>query len=658
MINIRRIYVYLVSAITLQAVVWATIALLRNLTGGRLSYSTSTIAAQIAMIIVGLPIFLVHWLWAQRSAAADPAERASVERRLYLDAMLMGFIVPMVVSFQLLVELLIENILRASLQTGAWTSDFRYSLISLLITAVMAIYHFRIRQQDDQAVEKGDATVILDQLFIYIVVVAGLLLTATGLAQLIRQIIDIISNTDLSLGRREEIALALSLVITGLPLWVLSWRQAQIRFASADKREQSSIVRKIALYLIVFFSALTAVTTATILFANFLMRLLNVPSTSGGFFNALSIILISVVIWIYYGRVLQSDAAAMESVGQAATVRRIYHYLISAVGLTAVLVGTGGILSVLIRSLDRAAFNTDLREQLAWFTATLIAGLPVWLITWRRIQHQIAKQGPTGLEERAAFVRRFYLYLFIFAAVLTLLGSTVFLVAQLVELALGSRSTIGLITELGQALAYTLIAVAVLIYHGKLLRSDQDVIAEQITEEQKLLNVAVVDCGNGRLGSDLMTYLESELPGITAHPVPLTSAAAELMLGETEEQSAAEILAGADVIVTPWQAANAPRNGEIDPELSQAIDQSAAYKLILPTPQVGFTWIGVEAWQEKEIWREVGDMINNIAKGENPAAARKLSPMAIVIIILASLCTLGTIVPIVIQLLVELLGGF
>ncbi len=651
MINIRRIYVYLVSAITLQSVVWAIIALVRNLTERNLANSTSEIALPVAMILVGLPLVLVHWLWAQRSAARDQTERASPIRRLYLNAMLIAFIIPIVNSIRLISESIIESILRPTLLTTLWSTEILFSLIALLITGTMTIYYYRIRQQDDKAVGREDATIILDQLFIYLLTISGLLLTAVGSAELIRLLLSSLSAAELHLGERQTLAANIALITAGLPLWMISWRQAQRRFASGDKLEQASIVRKIVLYLLVFLSSLTAVITAAILLANFLMRLLDVPSSSGGFFNALSIIVVSSVIWSYHALVLQRDAAAAETVGQAAAVRRIYLSLVSGVGLTAVLTGTGGILSVLIRALDTAHLGLDLREQLAWFAAILIAGLPVWLISWRRIMHLVSEESPAGSEERSAFIRRFYLYLFLFAAILTLLGGAVYAVSQIVELILGSRSTIGLLTDMGQALAYTLIAVAVLIYHGKLLREDQQMIAEQEILEQRQLNVAIVDVRNGRLGSLLIDHLQRQLPGINILPVPLTAAAREAMPAESQEQSPAEILSTADVIVTPWQLANKSEVGAIDSSISHAFNQSAAQKLILPLPQKGMTWIGVEPWQEQQIAREVGEAINSIARGDNPSAMRKLSTAAIVIIVLASLCGLTLFVPLVVQLI-------
>ena len=86
--NIRRTYVSLVSLISLQVVAWALIWLVRDLLPPGRSASIEDTALQIALIVIGLPIYLVHWLWAQRLAKRDPEESASILRCLYLYAVL------------------------------------------------------------------------------------------------------------------------------------------------------------------------------------------------------------------------------------------------------------------------------------------------------------------------------------------------------------------------------------------------------------------------------------------------------------------------------------------------------------------------------------------------------------------------------------------
>src|SRR5438093_7610932 len=50
-----------------------------------------------ATALVGLPVWLLHWLWIQRTANSDPGERTSTLRRLYLYAVLGGAMLVMAV---------------------------------------------------------------------------------------------------------------------------------------------------------------------------------------------------------------------------------------------------------------------------------------------------------------------------------------------------------------------------------------------------------------------------------------------------------------------------------------------------------------------------------------------------------------------------------
>ncbi len=83
MLTIRRLYLYLVSLISLTAVTWAVILLARLVVREQIGQGQILeLASMLATIIVGLPIFLFHWLIAQRLAAKDPEERGSFIRRL------------------------------------------------------------------------------------------------------------------------------------------------------------------------------------------------------------------------------------------------------------------------------------------------------------------------------------------------------------------------------------------------------------------------------------------------------------------------------------------------------------------------------------------------------------------------------------------------
>ena len=84
MLTVRRIYLYAVSAVSLVAVTWAVISLIRLILDGGVGQGQITgLAWALAVIIVGLPIFLFHWLLAQRLAVSSVEERESAVRHAF-----------------------------------------------------------------------------------------------------------------------------------------------------------------------------------------------------------------------------------------------------------------------------------------------------------------------------------------------------------------------------------------------------------------------------------------------------------------------------------------------------------------------------------------------------------------------------------------------
>ena len=61
---VRSTYIFLASALPLNVVAWSAISLLRSLTAGEES-PQEALAFQLAVVVIGLPIYLAHWRWAE-----------------------------------------------------------------------------------------------------------------------------------------------------------------------------------------------------------------------------------------------------------------------------------------------------------------------------------------------------------------------------------------------------------------------------------------------------------------------------------------------------------------------------------------------------------------------------------------------------------------
>jgi hypothetical protein len=82
--TIRRLYFYAVAIISMEVVVWGVINLLRSIfSANKITNDASTLAQALALIFVGVPIFLIHWLWAQRVSAKDDEEKTASIRAIF-----------------------------------------------------------------------------------------------------------------------------------------------------------------------------------------------------------------------------------------------------------------------------------------------------------------------------------------------------------------------------------------------------------------------------------------------------------------------------------------------------------------------------------------------------------------------------------------------
>jgi hypothetical protein len=286
-----------------------------------------------------------------------------------------------------------------------------------------------------------------------------------------------------------------------------------------------------------------------------------------------------------------------------------------------------------------------------------IVGLIVWLWHWRRASREVAAEAPVGLEERSSFVRRLYLYFYVFVATLTLLGSVIYVVSQLLMVLLGARTAGGLVLDVSQALSYTMIAVAIWLYHGRTIRQDGQMVDMAEQAQLKRLNVAVVDAGDGAVGQAIVERLHEKTPGAIVHPIGLTETAVALMKADGDGRPPLELLAEAEVIVGPWSmAVPAVYGGLVSADVAEVITASPARKILLPGPGPGYSFVGVERWKVDDIAKEVAAEVRALTLGEKPTGQRGLAPWAVVLIVLVSLCLLAIIVPSLIGLLLE--GSF
>ncbi len=648
MSSVRRWYIFLVATISLQAVTWAVIALLRNVLGVWGERSTEAIAFQIAVIVIGLPVFLIHWFWAQRLAAGDPEERSAVLRRLYLYGNMAALLAPALNNGYNLGRGLLGLLLDPG---GGWYGGFQFGaeqnvvqgllnpLTPILVLGLLWFYHRQVALADDFIVPPMGNNALIRRLYLLGFSLVGLIMVAEWSVAALRWVL--YQFGDNIIGDRLALIDPLAGLLVGLPLWVLAWRLAQQLFHGPDSAERESALRKFYLHAVVFFSALAAVSGTTLMLAGLLRQAFGL-APQGDIRGPLPVVLVAAVIWAYHSRILRADAALIAEAPRQAGVRRLSWYLVASIGLAATLIGLGFIASVLIRALGAPSFGDDLREQLAWALSAVIAGLPVWALIWRKAQGMAELDGPAGEDERGSLARRIYLYGFIFAATLTILSGLVYIVFELLRLALGEPSQGNLVADLAQAIAFSVIAAGVLVYHGRILRAEgRRRHAAEATRAAEL-QVAVLDLADGAFGRAVVDRLRHELPGLALKPVGLTPAAAAGMGVEADPRGLTAQLAEAGLIIGPWQIAVAQTAGA---EVAQAVGASPARKLLLPMPIEGWDWAGVEPWNSEDALGQIVQAVRQTLSGEPIRPVRPMAPLAIV----------GTVIGVIVLLIIVMI---
>jgi len=623
---IRRVYLYVVCAISLNALVWALIGLLRELSldvGG-----VEDLAMEIAVSVVSLGMYLAHWLWAGRQSARSVEERQSGLRRFYLYASLAGFFSPLLGTlYAMLANLL--NLANTAVnypnRVTTTTEQVVYDLIAILVLALGIGYHFWVVRSDEQAAAGADRHTGIRRLFIY-----GF--SAVGLTSLIAACITLVELVIYGLtgGTRETVLQfksALPGLAIGLPVWLAFWLLAQRLFHLDQVGERLSVVRKLYQYGYIFAGALSVVFN-TALIVNEIMRRILGLSSSGDWREPLPVMLVMGIVWLYHAVGLRGEQSARVLTGRAGGIQRLYQYLVAAIGLLAVLAGLVGLIAVILISIEEG-FGRAEREMLAWTVSALLVGLPVWLLPWLRIQAaarslpqagsspEVVLQNTIGEEGRSSLVRKIYLYLFIFLATIAVLGGLIFIAFRLVGAGLGLGAPT--LSELGIAMAFTFIGVGVWLYHGQQLRTDGRLTSQSAALQIQQVSILALALPGSEFGGAVCARLAGEMPQAKLSVL-------ELSPEGLPEDWAAQIGA-AGLLLMPLDAWNqAPET------LRAAVQASPARKLLAPQPVQGWAIAGLDLSEDNPA--HLVQALRQLAAGQDVRPHRPLGPWAILGIIL------------------------
>jgi len=476
----------------------------------------------IALLAVGGPAWFLHWRAAQRSVARDPAQRGSALRSLYLH--LVVLITALLVfgygqrALRLAMHATFAGDLTFFRLESFWEARAAGALSMALAAAVTLAYHLRVSMADRAATVVRGHAAELRHLALYLLVVIGLFFAAFTTAGVIAGLWSRVIAPALGAPPtaqpfsgptrdellRFDLVQSVPSIITGAALWLGAWLPLQrgVRAPGADGDvERRSVLRKLAVYLVVAVSAVTMLGAATIGIAAIGRRVLGDPVA--GQFTSLQTELggpigfgiVFALVWLFHRRVVEGEATREVELERQAAVRRIYYYLVAAIGLAMAAIGTAGVVGVTGSVV--LGQNTHGNGETATYIALCIVGFPAWAFHWLAMQRRLDDA------ERGALQRRVYLYLAVLGGIITVLVAGSAALFRLLNALLAFSFTTTTWHDLWHLVVDASAGLVAFLWHVRIVRSDRAAIRVAEAEPEAmtypfLVRIAGADLDSAR----------------------------------------------------------------------------------------------------------------------------------------------------------------
>lgn len=493
----RRLYLYIVSAVSLFALAGGLVILLRavfgevegsdSLTGGGMTREQLSLA--IALMAVGGPTWLLHWWLARRGLRASglqgDADRASALRAWYLalvQAVALGTGLGALIG---LGEAVLARLLGVA-HPPTWTDSLATALVAVPVWAACA----RSRAAEIRMTRMNEAAAWLTRLYRYGALYATLLVMLAGAAGLIATILSVLVNRpELGLDEgwwRTVAAGQAAAIVVGFGAWLLHWRDsaAVIRDAAAIGEDDRETRLRAAYFggVLVTTAAWSAFAVASAVgdlgrwmlginsgdLTAFLDQVVGPP---------LAVLPLIAAAW-WHARYAVAEASctgdAATTAAPVAAAKRNARLLLALVGLGFLAAGAVQLLQAGIEQLASTAEPSMLgdpgaRRAMPWYLAQLVVGAALWLPSWLAV---LAARGRRLADERATSASRAHLFLVVGVAIVATVPTATAILYQALNTLLGGQGSRPLLAELSFPIAAVAVAVAIGAYHARFLLGD------------------------------------------------------------------------------------------------------------------------------------------------------------------------------------------
>ncbi len=627
MSTVRRLYFYGLALLSAEVVIWGVIQLLRTLINDGFLGGGSALATGLSLVLVGIPIFWIHWRVAQRDALRETEEHASRIRAVFLYAALFATLLPMVYAALALVNRWLTTLFGHPAYRAWFGADgtARDNLIAMLINAAALAYFWFILRKDWQTNLPGGFLSDARRFYRYVWLLFGLIMSVAGIYNLIMFALPVAQ--EFAPDRTITLAAGITLALIGIPIW--AYHEWVMQSVLGEAQERQSLLRLVVLYLISLAGVVGVVATAARVLHALIRWLLGQTGTFTSFLQnnaeTLALAMPLAVMWWYYGGILSKEVDALPDLPMREGLGRLYRYILSALGLVVTFVGLINLVAFLARAMAGPAYTGSLRSewvlqsQLSGALAALLVGAPLWLVPWRKMQREAARLDDTGDHARRSVIRKAYLYLALFLLVVGAMFFTGSLLYTLID-ALITGASADFAQEVISLFLSLVIDSLLLVYHWRALRQDSITAQQTLGDLHADFPTLVLLEEKGVFGEALLEYLQKVAPRlpVALHPI--------------ERGAPDETMLGAKAVLLPLGMAIAPPES-----LKLWLDEYQGRRALIPLPEENWQWLGLVEKSEAALAQETARALRQMAEGETVRAAASGGPWAVASYILGGI---------------------
>ncbi len=464
----RRLYLYVAAFIGLQMLSAGTSGLLafiveRWLGGPPVGAEGAVLrlAGAVALVVVGTPLWLGHWLLIRRDTAR-PEGQASPLRRLYLYAVLLVAALGALAASR-------EALALALRQDGAPLGPVA-PLATALVSGVVWVAHWRVARADRAQVERSGPNATLRRWYLFLMLWVSLGLAAFGAGALIGALLQrfVFGQTLLTWQVTESTAT----LAVGLSFWLAHelWSRRLVRVPGPLQADElASSLRQVYLALVIVGALIASLTGLTALLAaafRLLWGLETWPGAFAGQTTAAAALAVALPVLFYHREQMVLTARLSGAEERVGTAQRLISYLVAAVSLAALYFGLSGLIATLLRSwVGAEVIGSVAREALSWYVATTIVTLPVYGLA-SRWSERLAR---SSAEEERVVSRRIYLYAgLLFGVIAGVVALTQFI--RLLLVTLMGQGGPGVLVQISELAGYAVLGAAIAVAYAAGLR--------------------------------------------------------------------------------------------------------------------------------------------------------------------------------------------